>query len=108
MGQVKEKLNKDGKDYRLVTEVQRITNPEQMHHHHHHHHHNKHNIPTQMPYTLSVAKYEQDPNSQKSYDEILSAIGEYFELFKHNTNLLEDMWLQILGYLNFNPPTQTT
>jgi len=28
MGQVKEKLNKDGKDYRLVTEVQRITNPE--------------------------------------------------------------------------------
>jgi len=46
-----------------------------------------------MPYTLSVAKYEQDPNSQKSYDEILSAIGEYFELFKHNTNLLEDMWL---------------
>ncbi|CDW73734.1 UNKNOWN [Stylonychia lemnae] len=59
----------------------------------------------QMPYTLRATKYQDE---KVKYDEILSAIGEYFELFKNNTNLLEDMWLQILTFLNFNPSTQTT
>ena len=27
------------------------------------------------------------------FDDILSAIGEYFELFKTHTDLLEDLWL---------------
>lgn len=27
------------------------------------------------------------------FDEILSAVGDYFELFKNNTNKLEDLWL---------------
>lgn len=42
------------------------------------------------------------------YDEILSAIGEYFELFKTHTDLLEDLWLQLLKFLELpNPQTKT-
>ena len=36
---------------------------------------------------------------QPKFDEILSAVGDYFELFKNNTNKLEDLWLQLLDYL---------
>lgn len=35
-------------------------------------------------------KYQDE---RVKYDEILSAIGEYFELFKTHTDLLEDLWL---------------
>lgn len=41
-------------------------------------------------YILHVTKYA---NERAKYDEILSAIGEYFELFKTHTDLLEDLWL---------------
>jgi hypothetical protein len=43
-----------------------------------------------------VTKYISE---KVKYDEILSAIGEYFELFKTHTDLLEDLWLQILDFL---------
>jgi hypothetical protein len=46
-----------------------------------------------------VTKYA-DERAGAKYDEILSAIGEYFELFKTHTDLLEDLWLQLLGFLN--------
>jgi len=36
---------------------------------------------------------------QPKFDEILSAVGDYFELFKNNTNKLEDLWLQLLDFL---------
>lgn len=36
---------------------------------------------------------------QPKFDEILSAVGDYFELFKNNTNKLEDLWLQLLEFL---------
>lgn len=42
------------------------------------------------------------------YDEILSAIGEYFELFKTHTDLLEDLWLQLIAYLNLPNPSVVT
>ena len=32
-------------------------------------------------------------DQQPKYDENLSAIGEYFELFKTHTDNLEDLWL---------------
>jgi hypothetical protein len=32
-------------------------------------------------------------SNQTKFDEILSAVGDYFELFKNNTNKLEDLWL---------------
>jgi len=44
-----------------------------------------------------VAKSYRD--HQAKFDEILSAVGDYFELFKNNTNKLEDLWLQLLDYL---------
>jgi hypothetical protein len=37
---------------------------------------------------------------QPKFDEVLSAVGDYFELFKNNTNKLEDLWLQLLDYLH--------
>ena len=30
---------------------------------------------------------------QKNFDEILSAVGDYFDLFKNNTDKLEALWL---------------
>ena len=44
----------------------------------------------QKSYILHVTKYTQE---KTKYDDILSAIGEYFELFKSHTDLLEDLWL---------------
>ena len=32
-------------------------------------------------------------DEQAKFDEILSAIGDYFDLFKTNTNRLECLWL---------------
>jgi hypothetical protein len=46
-----------------------------------------------MPQQLHVTRYVEE---KAKYDEILSAIGEYFELFKTHTDLLEDLWLQLL------------
>jgi hypothetical protein len=58
-------------------------------------------IKNQKAYILHVTKYV---NEKQKYDEILSAIGEYFELFKTHTELLEDLWLQILEYLALPNP----
>ena len=41
-------------------------------------------------YEIYLSRYV---NEKKNFDEILSAIGEYFELFKNNTDRLEDLWL---------------
>ena len=37
---------------------------------------------------------------QKHFDEILSAVGDYFDLFKNNTEKLEALWLQLLEFIN--------
>lgn len=42
------------------------------------------------------------------FDEILSAVGDYFELFKNNTNKLEDLWLQLLDYLQLKNHSEYT
>ena len=39
---------------------------------------------------------------QKNFDEILSAVGDYFDLFKNNTDKLEALWLQLLEYVDVN------
>ena len=56
----------------------------------------------QKTYTLHVTKYADE---KAKYDEILSAIGEYFELFKTHTELLEDLWLQLLEAFNLPLPS---
>ena len=45
-------------------------------------------------------EYKADP---VKYDDILSAIGDYFDLFKINTSKLELLWLQLLSYFNLKP-----
>ena len=43
----------------------------------------------------------------KSFDEILSAVGDYFDLFKNNTDKLEDLWLQLLDYVKVDNTYKT-
>ena len=43
---------------------------------------------------------------QRNFDEILSAVGDYFDLFKNNTDKLEALWLQLLDYLNVQNTNQ--
>lgn len=45
---------------------------------------------------------------QPKFDEILSAVGDYFELFKNNTNKLEDLWLYLLDFLGLKNHSQYT
>lgn len=51
--------------------------------------------------SVSVSRYG---DHQAKFDDNLSAIGEYFELFKTHTDLLEDLWLQLLGILGLQNP----
>lgn len=41
-------------------------------------------------YVVSVVSY---PQEKEKFDEILSAIEQYFDLFKKNEKLLEDLWI---------------
>ncbi len=45
-----------------------------------------------------VKEYKGD--LQKNFDEILSAVGDYFDLFKNNTDKLEALWLQLLKFVD--------
>ena len=58
-------------------------------------------VKNQKEYVLKVIEYSKE---RAKFDEILSAIGEYFELFKTHTELLEDLWLQLLGFLGLQNP----
>ncbi len=62
-------------------------------------------VKKKMPLQLHVTKYVEE---KAKYDEILSAIGEYFELFKTHTELLEDLWLQLLEQLQLPNPSVMT
>jgi len=50
-------------------------------------------------------EYKDD---QAKFDDILSAIGDYFDLFKTNTSRLECLWLQLLNYFGLKPPQNNT
>ena len=56
--------------------------------------------------TKQMKAKEYRGDLQKNFDEILSAVGDYFELFKNNTNKLEALWLQLLEYLNVKNSNQ--
>lgn len=47
-------------------------------------------------------------DQQDKYEDILLAIGDYFELFKTNTTRLEGLWLQLLNYFGLRPAQDTT
>lgn len=42
------------------------------------------------------------------YDDIIQAIGDYFDLFKTNTDRLEALWLQMLNFFGLKPPQECT
>ncbi len=44
---------------------------------------------------------------RNKFNEIVAAIAEYFDLFKYNSDRLEDLWLQILERLKLPRPTYT-
>ena len=53
---------------------------------------------------LKVKEYRGELT--KSFDEILSAVGDYFDLFKNNTDKLEDLWLQLLDFVKVKNTNQ--
>ncbi len=80
---MREKLDKDAKEQGLITVVNQQPQVQEVN-----------GVVLQAPKVttpiLHVTKYASE---KAKYDEILSAIGEYFELFKTHTDLLEDLWL---------------
>jgi hypothetical protein len=75
-----------------------------------------------LVYEIAETVTSDDPNQKKTivrmvakpyreyhtkFDEILSAVGDYFDLFKNNTNKLEDLWLQLLDYLKLKNTKKT-
>jgi hypothetical protein len=80
VAQVRDKINKDAKDQGLISTVPKSGLDQSQ----------IEIVRNQKTYTLHVTKYASE---KTKYDEILSAIGEYFELFKNHTDLLEDLWI---------------
>ena len=95
VAQVRDKINKDAKDQGLISTVPKSGLDQSQ----------IEIVRNQKTYTLHVTKYASE---KTKYDEILSAIGEYFELFKNHTDLLEDLWIQLIGYLNLPNPSIIT
>lgn len=91
MGTVKDKLQEDAKKDGLVViykqevtvQPNQLATQEQPNN-------KKRTKQTQMQEILVAKDYRE---LQPKFDEILSAVGDYFELFKNNTNKLEDLWL---------------
>jgi uncharacterized protein YaaN involved in tellurite resistance len=55
---------------------------------------------------VEITKEYKD--AKDKFDEIISAVGDYFDLFKQNTKRLEDMWLQILEFFSLKVPRSHT
>ncbi len=62
---------------------------------------------TQLPLSDSfkLTPYEQHKDQ---FDDLLVAVTDYFELFKKNTDKLEDLFLQLLETLKLDTPTAIT
>jgi hypothetical protein len=56
---------------------------------------------------LTKIKCEYKDEKAK-FDDILSAIGDYFDLFKTNTQRLECLWLQLLSNFGLKPDQENT
>jgi hypothetical protein len=60
----------------------------------------KQGAPPVTPVQKQMKAKEYRGDLQKNFDEILSAVGDYFDLFKNNTDKLEALWLQLLEYVD--------
>ena len=101
VGTVKDKLYEDAKKDSLVYEVVQQQQPND----------NGNNSQqqarksqTQKTVQLNTKDYRGE--LQAKFDEILSAVGDYFDLFKNNTDKLEDLWLQLLDYVKVKNTSQ--
>lgn len=102
MGTVKDKLQEDAKkDGLIVVQIKEVMVPpaQQVEVG------KKRVKQTAMQEVLIAKDYRE---LQPKFDEILSAVGDYFELFKNNTNKLEDLWLQLLDYLHLKSHSNYT
>ena len=98
VGTVKDKLYEDAKKDSLVYELQQqqpqVVENQQ----------NKGKNIQQKIVQLATKDYRGE--LQAKFDEILSAVGDYFDLFKNNTDKLEDLWLQLLDYVKVKNNSQ--
>lgn len=62
--------------------------------------------PPQYIETIEEVKSYRD--EQAKFDEILVAISDYFDLFRNNTDRLEDLWMQLLEFLGLSNPHENT
>jgi len=60
----------------------------------------------ERPVLTKIKREYKDEHAK--FDDILSAIGDYFDLFKTNTSRLECLWLQLLSYFGLKPPQNNT
>ena len=83
VGTVKDKLYEDAKKDCLVYEVpiQQVDA------------NNQQARKNQNQKTVQLNTKDYRGELQAKFDEILSAVGDYFDLFKNNTDKLEDLWL---------------
>ena len=88
VGTVKEKLYEDAKKDSLVFEVQ---NPQAID--------SQQRSKNMQQKVVHLGTKDYRGELQAKFDEILSAVGDYFDLFKNNTDKLEDLWLQLLDYV---------
>ena len=97
VGTVKDKLYEDAKKDSLVYEVhtqQQVDN------------NNLQARKNQPQKIVQLGTKDYRGELQSKFDEILSAVGDYFDLFKNNTDKLEDLWLQLLDYVKVKNTSQ--
>ena len=95
MGTVRDKLQEDAKKDNLV--VEEVTDFQVVNV-------NSNKVDGGLRKEFKVKEYKGDLT--RSFDEILSAVGDYFDLFKNNTDKLKALWLQLLDFLNVRNSNQ--
>ena len=65
-------------------------------------------VPQQAQYIETIEEVKSYRDEQAKFDEILVAISDYFDLFRNNTDRLEDLWMQLLEFLGLPNPNEHT
>ena len=101
MGTVRDKLQEDAKKDNLVFEMDESAEPAASQPEESNSSGKKKQgaVPAKPGVQKVLKAKEYRGELQKIFDEILSAVGDYFDLFKNNTDKLEALWLQLLDYV---------
>ena len=65
-------------------------------------------VPQPPSYVETIEEVKSYRDEQAKFDEILVAVSDYFDLFKNNTDRLEDLWMQLLEFLGLPNPNEHT